>query len=59
VQVVDGEHHADSYPGQQHERCLQLVSEPELVPLVPPVHAGECPADGVDDQVRSADDQQE
>jgi hypothetical protein len=35
------------------------VPEPKLVPLVPPVHAGESPADGVDGQVRPADDQEE
>jgi hypothetical protein len=59
VQVADGEHHSDSHPGQQHERCLQLVPEPELVPLVPPVHARECPTDGVDGQVGAAEDQKE
>jgi hypothetical protein len=59
VQVVAGEHHAGCYAGQQHERRLQLVPEPELVPLVPPVHARKCPAYGVYGQVRPANEQQE
>lgn len=49
--MVDRKEDAYGDAAQEHHGCLGLVAEPQLVRLVPAVHAGQGAEHGVDDQV--------
>ncbi|GAC1367852.1 MAG: hypothetical protein NVSMB43_00410 [Pseudarthrobacter sp.] len=57
--MVCGEEDAHRHPADEHEGCLGLVAEPQLVRLGPAVHPRQRPEDGVDDQVRPAQEQED